>query len=191
MALAAPNMYQEYFDSLDQLLAFKPSLRPLFRNSVYAAASWNFGPNACTVSHVDSCNRAIGWCSIFVLGDFDPTESALLVLEQLRLVIRFPPGSTINIPSALFRHGNTALKDGETRMVMTQYSSGGIYRFVEHGFHLISELRQSNQDLARTLDSPEYKKARKERQVHLFSKVKDLHADRVRCGLVRFPRRQK
>lgn len=75
-------------------------------------------------------------------------------------------------------------------MVMTQYSSGGIYRFVEQGFRIIGELRQTNQGLARILDSPDYKKARKERQVHLFSKVKDLHADRVQCGVVRFPRRQ-
>ncbi|KAF7789321.1 hypothetical protein EIP86_000265 [Pleurotus ostreatoroseus] len=185
MAMLAPKMYQEYFDGLDQVLENDPSLRPLFPNSVFAATSWNFGPKACTVPHVDSLNRAVGWCSIFALGDFDPLHGGQIVLDPLRLIIVFPAGSTILIPSAIFRHGNTPIREGETRMVMTQFSSGGIYRMVEQGFKTLKELRRDKQDDAQKFDSPTYKKERESQQLNLFSTVENLHADRVKCGVVR------
>lgn len=187
MAMLAPKMYQEYYDGLDQVLENDPSLQPLFPNSVFAAASWNFGPRACTVPHVDSCNRAVGWCSILALGDFNPLLGGHIVLDQLKLIIVFPPGSTILIPSAILRHGNTPIQEGETRMVMTQFSSGGIYRMVEQGFQTLKELRHAKEEEARKFDSAEYKRAREIKQMALFSKVEDLHADRLRCGVVRLP----
>jgi hypothetical protein len=55
-------------------------------------------------------------------------------LWDLQLVIEFPPGSTILIPSATFRHSNTAIQPGEKRYSFTQYTAGSLFRWVDHGF---------------------------------------------------------
>ncbi|KAJ7925408.1 hypothetical protein B0H13DRAFT_1863243 [Mycena leptocephala] len=81
-------------------------LRWNFARSVFAACTFNFGPHAITVPHLDFGNLAWGWCAITALGFFDPDLGGHLVLWDLKLVIRFPPGSTILIPSAIIRHSN-------------------------------------------------------------------------------------
>lgn len=63
-------------------------------------------------------------------------EGGHLVLCQwdLKLVIEFPPGSTILIPSVSLYHSNTAIQLGERRYLFTQYTSGGLFRWVDQGF---------------------------------------------------------
>lgn len=56
------------------------------------------------------------------------------MLWDLKLIIEFPPGSTILIPSAAIRHSNIGIQQGETRYSFTQYASGGLFRWVEQGF---------------------------------------------------------
>lgn len=68
------------------------------------------------------------------MGNFDPRLGGHLVLWDLRLVIEFPPGSTILIPSAVLCHSNIAIRAGETRYSFTQYTAGGLFRWVDHGF---------------------------------------------------------
>jgi hypothetical protein len=50
------------------------------------------------------------------------------------LVIEFPPGASIAIPPAIFRHSNVAVQQDENRFSITQYTSAGIFRFVNGGF---------------------------------------------------------
>ena len=57
-----------------------------------------------------------------------------MVLWDLNLVIRFPPGSTIIIPSAMVRHSNTTIGPDEKRYSIAQYSAGGLFRWVANGF---------------------------------------------------------
>jgi hypothetical protein len=77
-----------------------------------------------------------------------------LVLWDLGLVIRFPPGSTILIPSALLTHSNVRISEGEERYSVIQYTSSGLFRWVYNGF-------MSDKDfMARA--SPEQKKQRAE-----------------------------
>ncbi|KAL0567979.1 hypothetical protein V5O48_014013 [Marasmius crinis-equi] len=59
--------------------------------------------------HRDSKNLAFGWCAITVLGNYNWTKGGHLVLWDLKMVIEFPPGSTIYIPSALVCHFNTSI----------------------------------------------------------------------------------
>lgn len=73
-------------------------------------------------------------CAITALGDYDPKRGGHLVLWDLKLVIEFPPGSTILIPSACIRHSNVSIQEGETRYSFTQYAAGGLFRWVDHGF---------------------------------------------------------
>lgn len=68
------------------------------------------------------------------IGKFNDKLGGHLVLWDLRLVIRFPPGSLIILPSALIEHSNTPIAEDETRMSVTQYSAAGLFRWVHNGF---------------------------------------------------------
>ena len=129
-------MYKVYADHQTALHASNPRLRRNFSNSVWAAATFNFGPRTCTRRHRDWANLPFSWCSVTALGEFDPMKGGHLVLWDLRLVIEFPPGSTILLPSAAIAHSNTAIGRGETRCSFTQFSAGGLFRWTSHGNQL-------------------------------------------------------
>lgn len=57
-----------------------------------------------------------------------------MVLWDLKLAIRFPSGSTIIIPSAMLRHSNASIGKNQTRYSITQYSTAGLFHWVENGF---------------------------------------------------------
>src|SRR6202050_2011543 len=84
--------------------------------------------------HTDPGNLLFGWCAITTLGNFDPTLGGHLVLWDLKLIIEFPPGSTILIPLATLWHSNMAIQPGEKRFSFTQYTAGGLFPWVDHGF---------------------------------------------------------
>ncbi|KAL1711916.1 hypothetical protein EV715DRAFT_297569 [Schizophyllum commune] len=133
-----PDIHEEYAGVQKKLLGWKPRLRRFlnFRKSVWSCLTINFGPRTETVAHRDFGNLAHGFCAITALGNFNPDLGGHIVLRELRVAIRFPPGSSIIIPSALVTHYNTRIGDDETRYSVTQYTSGAIFRFVEHDFKL-------------------------------------------------------
>ncbi|KAL1684518.1 hypothetical protein GGG16DRAFT_119722 [Schizophyllum commune] len=112
----------------------QPDLRHNFRSSVWAATTVNYGPRTATLPHKDYANLPWGWCPITALGNFDPKRGGHLVLWELRLVIEFPPGSTIIIPSGLITHSNVPVGPDETRFSVTQYTAGALIRWVDQGF---------------------------------------------------------
>lgn len=112
----------------------QPELRRPFDNSIFPACTVNFGPNVATVPHLDFNNDPALMCLIQSLGNFDPKLGGHLVLWDLKLVIEFPPGSTICIPSSLLSHSNLPIRAGETRASFTQYAAGALFRWVDHGF---------------------------------------------------------
>lgn len=65
------------------------------------------------------------------------------MLWDLQLVIEFPPGSTILIPSGVLQHSNTPIQKGEERYSFTQYTAGGLFRWVDHGFQKEDEYHSS------------------------------------------------
>ncbi|RPD59427.1 hypothetical protein L227DRAFT_593870 [Lentinus tigrinus ALCF2SS1-6] len=132
--LYAPKLYAHYERVMSSLLEKNPSLRPLFPNSVFAAGTFNIGPRVATYIHTDHLNYAPGWCAVVALGDFDPRLGGHLVVWDLGLVIEFPPGSLIFLPSAILRHSNVPVQDHETRHSFTQYTAGGLFRWVACGF---------------------------------------------------------
>ncbi|KAF9062410.1 hypothetical protein BDP27DRAFT_1368872 [Rhodocollybia butyracea] len=77
-----------------------------------------------------------------------------MILWDLGLVIRFPPGSTILIPSALLTHSNVPIQPGEEHYSIIQYSSSGLFCWVYNGF-------QSDKDFMATA-MPEMKMKREE-----------------------------
>ncbi|KAJ6450537.1 hypothetical protein C8R47DRAFT_998853 [Mycena vitilis] len=131
----APNLHAFYSQQMRLLRRAARYLLPLFAEtvSVFAACTFNFGPGTVTLPHVDAANLAWGWCCITAFGNFNPDLGGHLILWDLRLVIRFPPGSTIMIPSALLRHSNVAIQQGDTRYSFTQFTAGGLFRWVYNG----------------------------------------------------------
>ncbi|KAJ7816451.1 hypothetical protein B0H14DRAFT_2261527, partial [Mycena olivaceomarginata] len=82
--------------------------------------------------HTDGANKADGMCLIGTLGDFDPDKGGHLVCWD-NLLIRFPPGCSILIPSAVVTHSNTPIQEDEERYSIIQYSAGSLFRWVANG----------------------------------------------------------
>ncbi|KAJ7918549.1 hypothetical protein B0H13DRAFT_1869321 [Mycena leptocephala] len=57
-----------------------------------------------------------------------------LMLPEHNLMIEFPPGAMFAIPSAILRHSNVSIQQGEKQFSITQYTSPGIFRFVKNNF---------------------------------------------------------
>ncbi|PBK59481.1 hypothetical protein ARMSODRAFT_991148 [Armillaria solidipes] len=103
----APNLFRYYAIHLHDLLIHDATLIMNWTHSIFAAATFNFGPRTLCFRHTDSGNLPFGWCAITALGRFNYHCGGHLVLWDLKLVIDFPPGSTILIPLAILRHSNT------------------------------------------------------------------------------------
>ena len=127
--------------------------------------------------HTDVGNKANGLCAVTALGKFNPKRSGHLILGRLRLVIEFPPGTTALIPSATVPHGNTAIDDDETRMSVTQYAAGGLFRWVKYGFRNEETMKKEDQELAAKF---ELRKATAWKDaLHAFSTTTSLVSDRL------------
>ncbi len=82
-------------------------------------------------------------CAVTALGDYDPERGGHIVLWELRMIIEFPPSSTILIPSAVVSHSNTDIQPGERRYSFTQYSAGGLFRWTAAGHMTLKNLARS------------------------------------------------
>ncbi|GLB44850.1 hypothetical protein LshimejAT787_1801870 [Lyophyllum shimeji] len=169
----APDIHSYYRSTLHALLAHDSSLQRNFLGSVFAACTYNFGPATVTKPHLDRANLAWGWCVITALGRFNPDLGGHLILWDLGLVIRFPPGSTILIPSAILTHSNVPIADGEERFSFTQYASGHLFRYVDNGFKTDKafEAQATKEQLQRREES---RATRWAEGVSMFSKLSDL-----------------
>ncbi|RDX41188.1 hypothetical protein OH76DRAFT_1459245 [Lentinus brumalis] len=116
-----PDLYEYYEDYMGQLRRACPDLRWNFERNVFAAGTFNFGPQSIASVHTNDKNLAFGWCAVMALGDFDPRKGGHLVLWDLKLVMEFPPGTVMFIPSAILRHSNTTI------------APGGLFRWVDCG----------------------------------------------------------
>jgi len=74
------------------------------------------------------------YSSIYGAGRYKlKEEGSHLVLWEAGLVIKFPPGSMILIPSAILMHLNIPIPKGSTHYSITQYTTRGLFRWVDHG----------------------------------------------------------
>ncbi|KAJ7106235.1 hypothetical protein C8R44DRAFT_638622, partial [Mycena epipterygia] len=170
--LWAPRVYT-YYDEHDRALRrHYPDLQRNFAKSVFSCATFNFGPNVWTFKHRDVLNVPFGWCAVQALGLFDPRKGGHLVLWDLKLVIEFPAGSTILLPSATIAHSNLPVQKGDQRASFTQYTSGGLIRFVDNGFRTEKDLAE--EDPAEYERISALKEARWQMGIGLLSTVDEL-----------------
>ncbi|TFK87317.1 hypothetical protein K466DRAFT_491087 [Polyporus arcularius HHB13444] len=147
---AAAELHAEYGRILNSICDRHPNVRRNFSNSVFAGATFNLGPRAYTVPHTDHLNIPTGWCAVVALGDFNADEGGHLILWDLNLMIRFPRGAAIFLPSALLTHSNTIVPEGQRRYSFTQYTAGGLARWVECGFMSQKEYLRRGHQFSRT-----------------------------------------
>ncbi|KAJ3915738.1 hypothetical protein F5877DRAFT_47997 [Lentinula edodes] len=126
--------YAESRATNEEIQRKQPELRPNFPNTAFAATTFNLGPRSFSPPHMDPENRASSWCADTNMGPFNPDKGGHLVLWDLGLIVRFPPGSTILFPSALITHSTIPIQAHESRYAIIQYSSGGLFRWRDNGF---------------------------------------------------------
>lgn len=171
----APKLFDYYFTHMTSLFnRYGNRLRQNFA-TVFACSTFNFGPSTVSFPHTDSANLPYGWCPITALGPFDPKKGGHLVLWELQLVIEFPPGSTIMIPSAVIRHSNVPIQKGEERFSFTQYSAGGLFRWVDHGFQKEDEYYSKLKE-HEIIEEEEAMRNRWAKGLSLFSTLDELRA---------------
>lgn len=187
-ALFAPKLFKSYQSNLQKLFSENQNpddnIKPLqrnFRNSIFPALTFNFGPQTVCRGHRDYQNKANGFCAITALGDYDPSKGGSIVLSELRKVVIFPPGSTILIPSAAITHGNLPIQPGESRYSFTQYASGSLFSWVQAGCQPKYKVEKKDKLLYDQLHiSP---KAACEQALQMFSTIESLYLDICQSGL--------
>lgn len=179
-----PRLHHHYKTNLDALTNHHGHLTRNFKNSVWAAVAFNFGPQTVTGKHRDAANLPFGVCSVTALGKFDHTKGGHIVLWEFRLVVEFPPGSTILIPSAAISHLNTPIAANERRGSFTQYSAGGLFRWVDQGFQKTTQYKKSLSQ-AELDQLPELNKARCALGMSLFSTLDELRTPKKKASTAR------
>ncbi|KAJ7314818.1 hypothetical protein DFH08DRAFT_716274 [Mycena albidolilacea] len=150
----ASHLFQFYINYMGSFYLKNPKLQRPFVNSIWSVCTFNLGPRTCAFGHRDFANLAYGWCAITALGMFDYTKGRHLILWDCKLILEFPPGCTILIPSAAIFHSNTWIAEHETRYSFTQYTAGALFRWVECGF-------RSEKDYIATLTAEEIEEEHK------------------------------
>lgn len=169
----APRTYEYYVDGLAALRRWNPRLSLNYPHTAFAASTWNFGPSSVSYPHTDNGNVAFGWCAITALGNYDPDRGGHLILWDLGLVIRFPPGATILIPSALLVHSNVDIQEGESRYSYIQYSAGGLFRWIYNGFQSEEHWRE-NVSASEVQQAAEDRKERAKKGLAMFSTINEI-----------------
>ncbi|KAF6745210.1 hypothetical protein DFP72DRAFT_1018241 [Ephemerocybe angulata] len=167
-----PKLYNKYHALRTDIENHLPNLKWNFKRSVFSAAAFNFGPQVTTCPHRDCMNLPAGFCAITALGTFDPKKGGHLVVEELGIMIEFPPGSCILLPSAVFTHSNTCVQPGEIRLSFTQYTSGGLFRYADNGYRTEQGLKDYDIDLYECM--MKRKGTRWERDLKLWSTLDEL-----------------
>ncbi|KAJ7254117.1 hypothetical protein B0H12DRAFT_1202425 [Mycena haematopus] len=171
-ALWAPRLHAYYVDYNQRLSAHLPHLHRPFPKSVFSCAAFNFGPRVRTFKHRDVCNLPFGWCAIQALGEFDATKGGHLVLWDIKVVVEFPAGALILLPSATVAHSNVPVQATEERISFTQFTAGGLFRYVDNGFQTQEQLAE--EDPAAHERMVEKKETRWAEGLALFSNVDEL-----------------
>jgi hypothetical protein len=64
-------------------------------------------------------------------------------MPACQLVIQFPAGSTILVPSSILEHHNVPTSPHERRYSVTQYAAGALFRWVGYGLRDTKSYRDS------------------------------------------------
>ncbi|KAJ7033930.1 hypothetical protein C8F04DRAFT_957076, partial [Mycena alexandri] len=171
----APNLFGYYCTRMRQFYRRYRHLHRPFLNGIWSACTFNLGPQTCSLGHRDHGNLAFGWCAITALGNFDYTRGGHLILWDAKIILEFTPGTTILIPSAAIFHSKIPISLHERRYSFTQYTAGGLFRWIEHGFQSEEAYFSSLSKADRAREEAE-KRARWAAGVGLFLTLSELRS---------------
>ncbi|KAF8137749.1 hypothetical protein K438DRAFT_1639164 [Mycena galopus ATCC 62051] len=110
-------------------------------------------------------------CSVFFCAAFNFGPN----VWDLKLVVEFPAGALILLPSATIAHSNVPVQPGEERASFTQFSASGIFRYVDNNFQTAEGLQEGDPEAyARMMEA---KAARWEHGLKLLSTLDELLAE--------------
>lgn len=94
------------------------------------------GPQSFSPPHLDQGNSINGWCTSTALGSFNADKGGHIVFwnRGVRLIIRFPSGSTVLFPSGQVVHSNIPIQPHEHRYSLIQYTAGALFRWRYNGY---------------------------------------------------------
>ena len=129
----APILFNFSQSTLDLLEVMNPDVRCYILDHPLASTTFNFRPRTITFSHKDLKNLSWRLCTVINLSSYDPMKGRHFVLWDLGITVEFFPYST-PLPSAVILHNNTPIGNDKTRMIITQYSSVGLFAWREYGY---------------------------------------------------------
>ncbi|KAK6985098.1 hypothetical protein R3P38DRAFT_3332572 [Favolaschia claudopus] len=172
-ALWAPRKYDHYRDNNKKLDAQCPGLRrPFPGSSVFSCAAFNLGLNIWTFRHRDVRNLPYGWCGVQAMGHFDATKGGHLILWQIKVVVGFPAGALILLPSATIAHSNIPVQAGDERVSFTQFTSGALFMYTDNNGKTQAKLEEEDPEGFARLE--ESRKSRWAEGLVMFSTVDEI-----------------
>ncbi|KAJ7170641.1 hypothetical protein C8R43DRAFT_875006, partial [Mycena crocata] len=124
------KIYDYFDDCLDQYESYYTGSTRPFHYGIFSAATFYLG---CAARYYLDDDLAWGWTALTALGTYDPDFGGHIILWDLNLVVRFPPGSTILIPRALVRYSFVEIAPHETRYLLVQFTPSPVFRFATNG----------------------------------------------------------
>ncbi|KAE9389765.1 hypothetical protein BT96DRAFT_763725, partial [Gymnopus androsaceus JB14] len=123
--------YSHYSDLLDDLEHQHPHLKRNVPKTAFAGLTINMGPQSFSPPHIDPGNSVDGWCTSTALGSFNADKGGQMVFwnQGIRLVIRFPSGSSMLFPSGQIVHSNVPIQPHKFRYSLIQYTAGALFRW--------------------------------------------------------------
>ncbi|KAG6810511.1 hypothetical protein H0H92_011538 [Tricholoma furcatifolium] len=171
----APKLYGWLCTKIGDLMK---TFKRYFPKSVFPAITINLGPQTQCLIHRDPNNLANGLCIVTALGNYDHKRGGKFVFPQLKLVIEFPAGMSLALPSATLLHGNTPIQSGELRFSITQYCAGGLVRWVDYGCTTAKRLCSTAGGRSRRAEMDGPPGSRWKQVINLFSRFNELENDR-------------
>lgn len=138
-------MHKYYVNVIAKVCAHEPKIVPLW--GPWAMLCINH-KRALLIPHLDPNDFKLGWYCIVCTGNFYWKEMAYLCIDLGDEVIAFvlPPGIPLFLPSALFRHFNTWMRNAEgDRHSFVFWRPGSVPQWVELGYRTKASMSREEQ----------------------------------------------
>ncbi|KAJ6503463.1 hypothetical protein C8R47DRAFT_969210 [Mycena vitilis] len=128
----SPKLYAYTENATDLIFKYDSQLRREFPGA-YSAAEFDLGDMG-SAPRLQDRDLLHGWRALTALGNYDSRYGGDIILWDDGFIIRFPPGATILLPAAIMRYSFVNVRPGEKQYAFSQYSPGGLYRYITNGY---------------------------------------------------------
>ncbi|KAF9067373.1 hypothetical protein BDP27DRAFT_1225905, partial [Rhodocollybia butyracea] len=136
-----PKLHLFLTNLQEKVLMDSPDIRRMFEGCCYTACHLNLHL-AWAQLHEDFFNVFFAMCAVHASGKFDHTRGGQFIAWSLGVVVPFPAGATIYVPSACVTHGNVPIAPEETRSSIAFFTPAGIARWFHNGYMSDKEFKE-------------------------------------------------